>query len=295
LRREIIATQVTNKVVDLAGITFVHRIIRDTGALPVEVIRAALVAFEMLDVFPLLEEIFALDDLVRTDAQYHALDELVKAIEGVVAWLIFNDVVTDPLDAFIARYREPLADLARRLPVLLPESEKQHYQARVEAAQGEGFPEALAHRIASLTYLPSSLGVVDITQVATTDLDTAATHFFALGERLQLGWLRDNLYLLQHGDKWEKIAAGGLIMDFRRVQRDLTSYFLLTAAAGGPTTLDAFLAEHPRLLKRYDEGLRDIRETGTLSLASGGVLARLLMQLAEETRRTMPEALGSGG
>ncbi|MFN2332737.1 MAG: NAD-glutamate dehydrogenase domain-containing protein, partial [Halomonas sp.] len=46
LRREITATQMTNRVVDLLGITFVHRMIRDTGASPLEVVRAALIALE---------------------------------------------------------------------------------------------------------------------------------------------------------------------------------------------------------------------------------------------------------
>ena len=288
LRREIIATQFANKVVDLVGITFVHRIIRDTGALPVEVIRAALVAFEVLDVLPRLEQLFALDNRVTAEAQYQALEELVKAIEGVVGWLIFNDVVTDPLDTFIACYREPLARLGRGLQALLPESEGRHYQQGFEAALAAGFPEALAHLIASLTYLPSSLGIIDIARSAQTDLDTAARHFFVLGERLKLGWLRDNLAAIQHSSKWEKIASGGLIIDLRRAQRDLTAHFLLSAAVGGPAALDTFLAEHPRLLKRYDEGLREVQDNNTLSLASGGVLARLLLQLAQETRRTIP-------
>jgi len=288
LRREITATQVTNKVIDLVGITFVHRNIRDTGALPVEVIRAALVAFEMLDVFPFLENIFTLDRQVSTEAQYQALEGLVKAIEGVVGWLIFNDVVTDPLDAFIARYREPLSRLSHGLQALLPESEKQRYQESFEASSADGFPEPLAHSVASLAYLPSSLGVVDITDAAQAALDTAAHHFFALGERLKLGWLRDSLAAIQHRSKWEKIASGGLIIDLRRVQRDLTINFLLGAASGGPLVLDTFLAGHPRLLKRYDEGLRDVQENEALSLASGGVLARLLLQLAEETRRAQP-------
>ncbi|MBS3966047.1 MAG: NAD-glutamate dehydrogenase, partial [Truepera sp.] len=144
------------------------------------------------------------------------------------------------------------------------------------------------HLIASLTYLPSSLGIIDIARSAQTDLDTAARHFFVLGERLKLGWLRDNLAAIQHSSKWEKIASGGLIIDLRRAQRDLTAHFLLSAAVGGPAALDTFLAEHPRLLKRYDEGLREVQDNNTLSLASGGVLARLLLQLAQETRRTIP-------
>src|SRR5690606_13945928 len=49
LRREITATQMTNVVVDLLGMEFVHRAVSQNRATPVEVVRAALTAMELLN------------------------------------------------------------------------------------------------------------------------------------------------------------------------------------------------------------------------------------------------------
>ncbi len=285
LRREIIATQFTNKVVDLLGITFVHRGIRDTGASPVEVIRAALVALEILAVGPFLERIFALDQQISTRTQYNALDDLVRAVEGIVNWILLNDLKVEPVADFVAAYCEPLAQLRRELKDLLPTGERNRYELGFEAFSHSGVPVELAQEIASLDYLPSGVGVIDVSRIAEVSLEEAGTSFYALGERLELGWLRDNLLEHAHEDKWEKIALGGLIMDLRRAQRQLGAEYCKARKANDALSPEAFLAEHPRLLERYDQALTEIKENDSLSLASGGVLARLLLQIAYKARQ----------
>jgi glutamate dehydrogenase len=284
LKREIVATQFTNTVVDLLGITFVHRTLRDTGVTPVEVMRAALVALEIIDVKPFLEGVFALDNHITTAAQYRALSELVRAVEGIVHWILLSDLSTVPISAFIATYREPLAALRADFGALLPARERERYQARYQAAEAEGFPAELAALVATFDYLPSAVGVIEVARTASVPLEHAAKAFYGLGDRLALGWLRDMLAELPAEDKWEKIALGGLIMELRRTQRQLTVRYF-EAKKGTELSPEAFLAQHPRLLTRFDQALGEIRAEENLSLASGEVLSRLLWQLVEEASR----------
>ena len=280
LRREIIATQYTNTVVDLLGITFVHRSIRDSGATPVEVIRAALVALEVLDVKPLLERVFAMDGVVPTQAQYRALDELVRAVEGVVQWMLLNDMTDVDIAAFVAAYREPLKTLRVELEELLAEPERKRYQRYVAQLAADGLPDDLAPEIASFDYLPSSVGVIDVSRTAGVPLDDAAKRFYDLGERLDLGWLRDRLAELPADGKWEKIAIGGLVMDLRQAQQELTRRYVVAQQDAPELSAEAFLGTFPNLLRRFDQAMGEVKERGELSLASGGVLVRLLTQAA---------------
>ncbi len=59
LRREIIASQLTNDLVDLMGATFVHRLVRDTGRSAEQITRAWLVASRLADHRALLSEMGA--------------------------------------------------------------------------------------------------------------------------------------------------------------------------------------------------------------------------------------------
>src|SRR5690606_30535303 len=73
LRREITATQVTNTLVDLLGLEFVHRAVRQNGATPIEVVRAALIAIELLDVLGFAAKLDAVNDELPPEAAYQAL------------------------------------------------------------------------------------------------------------------------------------------------------------------------------------------------------------------------------
>ena len=64
LRREIIATHVTNSMVNRVGATFVHRIAEATGASAPEVVRAYLLAREVFDFVPVWDDIETLDNSV---------------------------------------------------------------------------------------------------------------------------------------------------------------------------------------------------------------------------------------
>ncbi|MEX2534931.1 MAG: NAD-glutamate dehydrogenase [Trueperaceae bacterium] len=278
LRREIIATQFTNTVVDILGITFVHRTIRDTGATPVEVIRAALVALEILEVQEFLDQVFALDSRVPAAAQYVALSESVEAVEGIVNWILLSDLTRTPISAFVATYREPLATLRRKLHGFLPASQRRHYQRQQKRMVKEGFTKELASGIAAFDYLPTSVGVIDVAKRTGVTLDEAAKRFYALGERLSLGWLRDGLGRLQATSKWEKIALGGLIMELRRIQRDLSEVFVRAHAIDPRLDVETFLQRYPNLLRRFDQALAELKEEEALGLASAGVLTRLLSQ-----------------
>ena len=199
-----------------------HRSIRDTGASPVEVIRAALIALEILEADSFLERVFALDYEVRADAQYAMLEEFVGAIEGIVGWILLSDVSIGSIPDFIQTYKEPLRTLRSGLETFLPEEEKQHYQERVQMFGSHDCPNPLAAEVAAMEYLPSAMGVVDVSRVASVTVDEAARRFYALGERLSLGWLRDDIASLPSENKWEKIALGGTVMDLRRAQLGLT-------------------------------------------------------------------------
>jgi len=279
LHNEIAATQMTNLAVDLLGMTFVHRMIRDTGASPAEIIRAGLIAFEVIDAEALLDRLDALPVGVPADVVYRALDAQVEAVGGLVRWMLLNDLSGEDVGAFVDAYRGPLAAIRRDLGDLLPGAEKRRYQKLVKVFQAGGFVAELAHEVATFTYVPSSLGVIEVTRRTGAPLSSVAKHFFQVGERLGLGWLRDELAALPPSGRWATIAVGGLIMDLRQVQQAITERFLRARDSEPKLSLEAFLQRSPNVLRRFDEAYALLREADTVDLASGSVLARLLEQV----------------
>ena len=279
LRREIAATQFTNRVVDLLGMSFVHRKIQDTGASPIQVIRAALSAFSIVHAYDFVDAVTALDGVVASEHQYAALGRLIDAVDKVTAWMLLTDADLSSLTDFIRSYREPLWAMRGDLEKLLPEKQLDRYQRLLAAAEAQGFPPEVARLLASLEWVASGLGVIETSRRANITLEEAARRYFALGERFSLSWLRNALKELRVADKWEQIALEGLAVELRTLQLQLVlSNQEFPNLEGG-------------LVGRYFAALREIQASGSLTLAAGDVLARMLGQMAQGSHSHDPRTL----
>jgi glutamate dehydrogenase len=278
LRREITATQFTNTVVDLLGASFVHRAAQDSGAADVDVVKAALMALEVLDARGVAERLETHEPTLPAEAHYEALHLLVRAVEGVVSWMLFNDLTRRDVADFVGTYKAPLQTLRSGIAGMLPGPERRRFKRQAKQLAKLGFGDELAAEIASLDYLPTSVGVIEVARQTGVDLGEGAMRFYALGERLALGWLRDGLAHLPTQGPWEKIAAVGLVMDLREAQRKLATAFIEVRKAEPSLTAEGFLGRHPHLLERFDQAMEELKLPGALTLAGGSVLVRLLAQ-----------------
>jgi glutamate dehydrogenase len=282
LRREIAATQMTNTVVDLLGISFVHRMIRDTGATPVEIVRAGLIAMEVLSVEDLVARLDGLGTTVPVASVYQVLDDQVRAVEGLVRWMLLNDLSGGPVEDFVDTYRAPLATLRQGLAELLPVSERRTMRRATRGFLRAGLDVALAHEAVTLEYVPSLLGVIEVAGRTNERIEEAARRFYKIGERLSLGWLRDRLAERRTTDRWETIATGGVVMDLREAQQDITERYVRERAVQQRLAVDSFLSRFPNVMRRYDDAIEKLRADGEVTLAAAGVVVRLLEQMADD-------------
>ena len=274
LKAEITATVITNTLVDNLGLAFVHRAMRDNGASAIDVVRATLIALEVMDALPFFNHMEELGPKIGAEAQYTAILEMVRAVQGVVSWMLFNNIGHGDFEHVVSSYRAPLAELRAGLRGFMPAAEAERFDARAAELTELGLDHAVATDIVALEYLPTGFGVIQVAKSAGTPLSEAAVRFFELGERLSLGWLRDELSEMPATGPWEKIALTDLVMDLRDVQQRLTATYFKEQRAGG---MDEFL-EPLSALSRYDRALSEVREPGALDLAAGTVMVRLLRQ-----------------
>ncbi|MBO0737935.1 MAG: NAD-glutamate dehydrogenase, partial [Alphaproteobacteria bacterium] len=90
LHREIIATVVTNELVNRARMTFVHDLRARTGRTPPEIARAYRIVREVFELPELWSRIEALDNKVSARLQIEMLLELAELIEQAAAWLLYR-------------------------------------------------------------------------------------------------------------------------------------------------------------------------------------------------------------
>src|SRR5262249_53401685 len=88
LKREIIATHVTNSMLNRVGSTLVHRLMESTGAQPHEIVRAYLLSREIFGFVSLWKAIEALDNKVDDALQASMLIEMSRTLDRGTTWFL---------------------------------------------------------------------------------------------------------------------------------------------------------------------------------------------------------------
>jgi len=173
----------------------------------------------------------------------------------------------------VARYADGVAELMSRLADLLVPDEREAYEQGVAALADVGVPIDLARRVESAKVLPSPLDVVELAVDTGDRIDVVGAAYFAVGERLQLGWLRDQINALPSDNQWEMLAQLALQEDLYGAYRAATRSLLATPSHSGlPDRLKAWVSANRAATDRCDLVMNDIRageapDAGTLGVA----------------------------
>jgi glutamate dehydrogenase len=285
LRREIIATHVTNSLVDRAGMTFVFRMHDETGAPASEIARAYAVAREVYAMPSFWRDVEALDHRVPAVIQTEMLLDARKLIERSTRWLLRSG--RRPLDiaAAVADFAGGAEAIAGALPAILVDADREAWDSRVAELVSAGVPAELAARAASLGALFGVLDVVQVAAAAGQPVDEVAALHFRLGSRLRLHWLRDRVLALPRDDRWRAMARAALRDDLFVLHRELTDDVLRQTPAGADSEarLAAWAEENRATVERCMGILDEIRAGGTFDLTTLPVALREIRGLIRET------------
>ncbi len=285
LRREIIATHVTNSMVNRVGSTFAHRMREETGASTAEVVRAYMVTREAYAMVPFWQQVEALDLKVPNTVQSAMLLDSGRLIVRATLWLLRNRKHLADVAAAIAYFRPGIETLGAMLPDALAESERQGYD-QVKARYTEaGVPPELSALVARFDALPAALDLVEVGEALGRDVKAVAQAYFALGGRLDFPWLRAKVASLPSESHWQALARAALRDDLASMQRQLTADALRGAEGkiDAQDVIDTWQQTNHALLERFRQVHADLRTHNALDLAMASVAMRELRNISART------------
>ncbi|HYV57915.1 MAG TPA: NAD-glutamate dehydrogenase domain-containing protein, partial [Candidatus Nitrosopolaris sp.] len=270
LRREIVATELANAVVDYLGTTFVYRITRDTGAATAEALRAWTIAWTLLDGAELTRGIATRVQGGELETRVFLL--LERATERLTKWVMTNADATRPAAAVAAELGEAVGRVRPRLAAWVAGAEAESFQKLVSELEIAGLPASLARDLTDAEWLTGALDVVTAARDFGVELEAAGKQYYALEEHLGFAWLEDRLAEVSAEDRWHRRAVEGLGADLRAARRRLTGWCLRAAGT---------LPERP--LRTVQGAIRDLRTAPRTTLAALQVVVREIRRLAEDT------------
>jgi glutamate dehydrogenase len=276
LRREILATHVTNSMVNRVGDTFVHRMQEETGATPPDVVRAYLIVREVFGFVDVWRAIEALDYKVPDRAQGAMIIDGGRLIVRATLWFLRHREHLSDLAGSIAHFKAGAERLAALFPQSLPAMDQSAFTSAAGRLEKDGVPRELAARVAGLDAMFNALDIVEVADRLKRDIGEVARVHFGLAGELDFPWLRERIGILPAENHWQALAKAALRDDLAGMLRALTADALRTGDVSSWKTRNAVLYERLRQI------LSELRAAESPDLAMLSVAMRELRNLTSQ-------------
>jgi glutamate dehydrogenase len=279
LKREIIATMAANDVVNSQGITFVSRLVTETGASPADVVRAFRIARDVTGAERRWADVEALDGVIDPATQRELMNGADWLVETTSRWYLVQ-AAGQVLGEAVVAARDSFAELSDVIDQIGPENWREEHEQVAHRLVAEGVPETLARRHAFQPELVHGPDIIAVSHATGRGVLEVARGFFLLGERLEIDWLENQLEALPAGTRWQRWAQQSLEDDLFAVRRELAEE-ALASANGRPIdeAIDAFLETKPHALGRLQRFTRSLAMEGVSDLSQLTVALRQLRSL----------------
>jgi glutamate dehydrogenase len=281
LRREIIATFITNSMVNRVGPTFVHHLSEETGRSTPDIARAYSIVRDAFDLRSIWTGIEDLDNKVPAALQASMLVEAGKLLERATLWLLRNDYQALDISKCVDMFQPRITALSENLQSILPPEEAEELRARATDIHLWGFPADLAARLATLDKLGAACDIVKASIETGKPVESVGAIHFSVGQRLLLDRLRAAAASIAAESPWQKAAISIVLDDSYAYHSRITSRILASAKGAPGVAVQEWLGERPGALARVDQLIQDVRAAQTIDLAMLTVALRHLRTLAE--------------
>jgi glutamate dehydrogenase len=281
LRREIIATQVVNNLVNNAGTTFIFRMREETGASGAEISRAHIVAREIFGLESFWKAIDELDNKVPAEVQTRMRLAGRRLTERGARWFLINRKHPLDISAQVEAFTAGVSEVVGQLPKLLRGNDLAQLNAVTAELVAAGVPQALAARVAATSAAYSALDIVEVAWDSGRAPVEVAEVYFDLVDRLGIGGLRDRITALPRTDRWQTMARAAVREDLYSAQAALT-FDVLAAAPGesdAEARFDAWVDKNQAAVERARSILGEIASADSFDLAILSVALRVIRTL----------------
>jgi glutamate dehydrogenase len=275
LRREIISTVLANKIVNLAGPMFVHRMKETSSAPAWRVARAFVVAEGAFGLDALKARVDALDYKVKADIQTGMYADIAELLRRLGNWFLVNVPANAPLGETVARYRAGVETLRGTFASLVSAYEAEDTESRITQIRNAGAPLDVAEDVAVLPLLGAAPEIAQLAFNRSLDVDLVAGAYFAIGAIVGIDRLRGLASRISGGEHWDRLAVRRIVDDLFAGQRALTAQVLQgfendkidRTRSEGSDAADAWAKEHADALERTKSFLDELERSGDLSIA----------------------------
>jgi glutamate dehydrogenase len=286
LRREIIATFVTNSFINRVGASFLTTMMERTGMGPVDVVRAYLVTRAAYNLRSLWSDIEALDNQVPALTQISMLEDVYAMIERSVLWLLRNQTVPMNVAGILNKLSPQVQAFNGAFEKVVSPEVASYVDARASTLMEDGVPKTLARRVAMAYRQAAANDLARVAEASKKPVAQVADIYFRVGQRFGLGLLRARARDMAPGTHWQKLAVSAAVEEIFSQQTAITQR--VVAATGkskfdGAKALTTWTEKNKAGVERFDQLSDELQGAESISLAMLTVTNRQLAAMIPAT------------
>lgn len=292
LRREIIATRLSNLIINEMGFTFLYRMQDETGASVATVARAYMITRSVLNLDSVWQQIEQLESTINSQKQLDMLMTYGRLSRRVTRWFIKSLRWQTDVSKSLKTYSEGMAELKNAIPDILRGTNREFYDNHLQEFLDEGVPAALAHELTTTRALFTGMDVLDVANQKNIPIPVVAKIYFGIGEFLDLGWIRTQIIVHSSENHWEALTREALRDDLDWQQKQLTAgiFDSFDVATNDLECIDEWATLHAELIKRWRFILEELRAAPIVTYTMLFVAIKELQDLTQTTLKMCAEA-----
>jgi len=280
LRREIIATQLANSIINRGGPSFAARIEDQTGAPAAKIAAAFAAVRDSYEMSALNAGIEQLDNKVPDKLQRELFIAVQDLLGDRLVWFLRNGDFSQGLAAIVEHYRQGIAAVEAALEhALVPEAAAARAAREAELTR-QGVPEALARRLANLPGLLAAPDIVNVADRTKQNIADVAATYFAAESYFGLDRIARAAHEINVSDYFDRLALDRALDSIGDAERRLAAAMAGNGTSGAGA-LEAWVGPRRQEVGRIRLQVQEIANSG-LTLSKLTVAASLLGDLVRQ-------------
>lgn len=286
LKREIIATKLSNIIVNEMGFAFVYRVQDETGAPVPSIVQAYMIARSILDLETIWKEIGELTTKISAEKQVEISTLYLRLMRRVTRWFLRTPGISIDISRSVAHFLPGIQEFKKVLPAAFGQAHQTNYQESFERYVNMGISEVLAHELSITRALFSAMDIIEISYQTKIEICKVAQVYFGIDEALDLIWLRLQILAQPAENQWESLSREALRDDLDWQQKQLTAGLITLGSTKTKDFMQCYTiwsAKNEVLIERWNQLLVDLKGASVLNYTMFFVAIRELLILTQAT------------
>lgn len=279
LKREIIATQISNFITVHMGVEFVQRMYDETGADCADIIRAFMLVSELFGIIDLWVEVESYASTFSNVLTQSLMSMIFKFIRRGCRWMLKNHRSGINIELLLNKYKAQVNMLLKEVRLKIEKGQFEDWHKQYKQLLKQGLKKDSILNILEISAAASLIDMLILYEnnnLSQTDMAAGAQlagysnrlHlFYILEEELSLGWFRATARLLEGDTYWGTLSSAGLRDDLDHLQCMLVEMIISQSSSSSELVSIAVLYAqyqkwckiHQRLITRWTGMIEDVR------------------------------------